>query len=148
MRSARQQTFLRLSGTRFLRPAKSLLPRFTLFHLIMLPKINRIKKEKDFEAIFKNSKSFRSNLFIFKIMKNNLGINRFGFVVSKKVSLRATIRNKVRRRLTETIKVKTTDMINGIDLLIIALPGIEKKEFSETKEAINNALVKSGIILK
>jgi len=114
----------------------------------MLPKINRIKKEKDFEAIFKNSKSFRSNLFIFKIMKNNLGINRFGFVVSKKVSLRATIRNKVRRRLTETIKVKTTDMINGIDLLIIALPGIEKKEFSETKEAINNALVKSGIILK
>jgi len=114
----------------------------------MLPKIKRIKKEKDFEAISKNSKSFRSNLFIFKIMKNNLGINRFGFVVSKKISLKATIRNKIRRRLTETIKAKVLDMVTGIDLLIIALPGIEKKEFLETKEAVSNALIKSGIILK
>ena len=38
----------------------------------MLPKINRIKKKKDFEIIFKKGKSFKNNLFILKFIKNNL----------------------------------------------------------------------------
>jgi len=120
----------------------------------MLPRINRIKKKKDFEAIFKNSKSFKNNLFIFRIAKNNLGINRVGFVVSKKISLKAVIRNKIRRRLSEAIKAEEKNIPLGVqaktgtDLIVIALPGIEKKEFSEVKEAINNALIKSGLIAR
>ena len=111
----------------------------------MLPKLNRIKKKKDFEVIFKNSKSFKSNLFIFKMMKNDLGYNRVGLVVSQKVSKRATTRNKVRRRLAEVMKAEIENIKNGTDLIIIALAGIEKKEFSEIKEAINNTLIKSGL---
>ena len=111
----------------------------------MLPKLNRIKKKKDFEVIFKNSKSFKSNLFIFKMMKNGLGFNRIGLVVSQKVSKRATTRNKVRRRLAEVMKVEIGNIKNGTDLIIIALAGIEKKEFSEIKEAVNNTLIKSGL---
>ena len=114
----------------------------------MLPKINRIKKKKDFEIIFKNSKSLKNNLFIFKIMKNNLGLNRFGFVVSQKVSKKATIRNKTRRRLAEAVKGKVKKIKTGTDLVLIALPGIEKKEFSEIKETIGNALVKAKLIIE
>ena len=106
----------------------------------MLPKINRIKKKRDFEIIFKNSKSFKNNLFVLKTAKNNLGLNRFGFIVSLKVSKKATIRNKVRRRLSEAIKNKADEIRTGTDLIIIALPGIDKKEFSEIKESINGAL--------
>ena len=108
----------------------------------MLPKINRIKKKKDFEIIFKNSKSFKTNLFIFRIMKNNLGFNRFGFVVSLKVSKKAVIRNKIRRRLSEIIKAEEKNIKAGTDLVVIALPGIEKKEFPELKEIVKNALLK------
>lgn len=112
----------------------------------MLPKINRIKKKKDFETIFRNSKSFKNNLFIFKIIKNNLGFNRFGFVVSQKVSKKATIRNKIRRRLAEILKAEARNTKIGTDMVFIVLPGIEKKEFFEIKEAVNNALIKSGLI--
>ena len=73
----------------------------------MLPKINRIKKKKDFEIIFKKGASFRNNLFTLRFLKNSLGINRFGFVVSQKVSKKAVVRNKVRRRLTEAIERET-----------------------------------------
>ena len=103
----------------------------------MLPKINRIKKKKEFEVIFKNSKSLRSNLFIFKIMKNSLGINRFGFVVSKKISKKAVDRNKIRRRLSDLMRAEEKNIKIGTDLLIVALPGIEKKDFAELKEAIH-----------
>ena len=79
-------------------------------------------------------------------MKNNLGQNRIGFVVSQKVSKKAVIRNKVRRRLSEAIRIKINDIKIGTDLVLIALPGIEKKDFSEIKETINNMLIKSGLI--
>ena len=114
----------------------------------MLPKINRIKKKKDFEVIFRNSKSLKSNLFIFKIAKNNLGLNRFGFVISQKVSKKATLRNKIKRRLTEAVKNELKKIKIGTDLVIIALPGIEKKELSEIGKAINSALVEAKLIIK
>jgi len=114
----------------------------------MLAQINRIKKKKDFETIFGNSKSLKNNLFIFKIAKNDLGLNRFGFVVSQKISKRAVVRNKVRRRLSEAVKVEMANIKSGTDLVIIALSGIEKKEFVEIKESLNNALAKSGLIAR
>jgi len=112
----------------------------------MLPKINRIKKKKDFETIFKNSKSFRNNLFIFKTRKNNLKLNRFGFVVSQKVSKKATLRNKIKRRLGEAIRDKMENIEIGTDLVFITLPGIEKKEFSEIKKAVEDSLVKAKLV--
>jgi ribonuclease P protein component len=112
----------------------------------MLPKINRIRKKKDFEVIFKNSKSFKNSLIIFRIKENNLGQNRFGFVVSQKVSKNATKRNKVKRRLSELIASELEKIKPNIDLVLIALPGIEKKEFSEIKEIVNASLVKAKLI--
>ena len=106
----------------------------------MLPKINRIKKKKDFEFIFKNSKSFRNNLFILKTAKNNLGLNRFGFVVSKKISNKATVRNKIKRRLSEAVKIAANKTETGKDAILIALPGIEKKLFYEIKKFISMKL--------
>jgi ribonuclease P protein component len=114
----------------------------------MLEKINRIKKKKDFELIFKNSKSFKNNLFIFKIAKNSLQLNRFGFVVSQKVSKRATDRNKVKRRLSDLVRAKIGSIENGTDLVIIALPGIEKKEFSEIREAVDSSLIRAKLIIE
>lgn len=112
----------------------------------MLPKINRIKKKKDFEVMFKNSKSFKNNLFIFKVMKNNLGLNRFGFVVSQKVSKKATIRNKVRRRLAEVVQKEYKNIRSGTDLVLIALPQAAVKNFSEIKEAVGNGLIAARLI--
>ena len=113
----------------------------------MLPKTNRIKKKKDFEAIFKKSKSFRDDLFVSKVAYNNLGLNRYGFVVSQKVSKKATIRNKVRRRLAEAIKAEAGGMKNGIDIVFIALSGIEKKDFKDIKEAVKKTLAREKLIV-
>lgn len=117
----------------------------------MLPKINRIRKKKDFEVIFKKTQripqGLKNNLFILKTVKNNLGVNRFGFVVSKKISPKATIRNKVKRRLAEAVKSETKNIKIGTDLIIIALPGIEKKEFFEIKTALRDALIKAKLII-
>ena len=91
---------------------------------------------------------FKNNLFILKTVKNNLGINRFGFIVSLKVSKKATIRNKIRRRLVEAVGAETKNIKLGTDLILIALSGIEKKDFSIIKEALKSALIKTGLLIK
>jgi ribonuclease P protein component len=106
----------------------------------MLPRKNRIKRKKDFKIIFKKARSRKNTLFVFKTTKNNLNLNRFGFVVSQKVSKKATIRNKIRRRLIEAIKTEKESIKPGTDTVIIALPGIEKKNFSEIKKEIKKEL--------
>lgn len=113
----------------------------------MLPKTNRIKKKKDFELIFKNGTSFKNKLFILRFIKNNSDQNRFGFIVSQKVSKKATVRNKTRRRLTEAVKARRKKIKPGKDFVLIALSGIEKKELSDIREALDDTLVKAKLII-
>lgn len=120
----------------------------------MLDRKNRLKKKKDFEAVFKNSKTFKEGFLILKIAENNTKEDRFGFMVSQKVSKKATIRNKIKRRLREIIrlKIKNSAMFvkkeakkNGKDIILVSLSGIEKKNFSETEETATKLLEKAGI---
>jgi len=110
----------------------------------MLPKINRVKKKTDFDAIFKGAqkspRSSKTNFLIIKTAKNGLEMPRVGIVVSKKISKKAVVRNKVRRRLSVTIKGQFENIKKGTDNIFIALPGIEKKDFSEIKEIVKKCL--------
>lgn len=111
----------------------------------MLPKINRIKNKKDFDKAFKNSKSLKDKFIIFKASKNKLDLVRFGFVISQKVSKKATVRNKIRRRLANITKKEKATIKSGTDIVLIGLPGIEEKSFLELKEVVKNALLKLGL---
>ena len=117
----------------------------------MLSKLNRIKKKKDFEIIFKKGKSFKNKLFILRFLKNNFNQSRFGFVVSQKVSKKAVIRNKIRRRLSEIIKDNLKNIQkpeNNLDLVFISLPETAGKEFLAIKESVEELLIKAKIITK
>ena len=92
-----------------------------------------------------SSRIYKIPYFTVRVSKNNVSVSRFGFVVSLKVSKKATLRNKARRRLSEAIKSQEKNIKPGIDAVIIALPGIEKKEFSEIKKAVTDMLTKTKL---
>lgn len=108
----------------------------------MLPKANRLTKKKDFETVFNLGKGTKSDFLIYKMLKNNLSESRFGFVVSKKVSPKATVRNTVKRRLRSAVAkgLETLKSKKPSDVVIIALPSIKEKDFSEIKETINKVI--------
>lgn len=111
----------------------------------MLPKRNRLKKNKDFENVFKKGQGFKEDFLYLKIKKNNLESSRFGFVVSKKFSQKATVRNKIKRRLRELVKVKLPKIKKGIDGVIIIMPGFKINDFWELEEIINKLFEKANI---
>jgi len=108
----------------------------------LLSKINRLTKERDFEEVFKNGKTIRGDFLVLKVLKNNFKNSRFGFVISKKVSNKATIRNKIKRRLRNVILKEIKNIEKSVDIIIIALPKIKEKEFLEIKEMVSNILKK------
>lgn len=102
----------------------------------MLLKKNRLTKKNDFDAVFQKGKSVKGDFLIVKFLKNNLPDTRVGFVISKKVSAKATMRNKVRRRLQAVAEKILKGKSNHSDVVIVALPGIEKKAFKELENSV------------
>lgn len=112
----------------------------------MLSLKNRLKKEKEIERVLKKKGSIKSNLFVFKKSENFLGETRFCFIVSEKISKKATVRNKIKRRMREIVRESLPKIKKGFDIVIIALPGIEKKEFKEIKEDLLRVFLKAEIL--
>jgi ribonuclease P protein component len=92
--------------------------------------------------------SFKSPHFLFIKKKNNLQFSRFGVVIGKKNSHLATVRNKIKRVIFNTIRLLNFHKIKGNDVLIIVLSTfkIEKNNFNvdeikkEIQRSLNNLL--------
>ena len=108
----------------------------------MLPKTNRLTKKKDFESVFRWGEAVKMDFLLFKIMKNQLPESRFGFVVSKKVSAKATERNRVKRRLRDAIFQKLDGLKKSWDVIVVALPASKNKEFLEIQTVVDAFLTK------
>ena len=104
----------------------------------MLPKINRLRKTKDFEGVFKSKKGyfFSKEKILIKVKKNNLENSRFGFVVGRKVSKKATERNLIKRKLREAVRKNLPKIKKGIDVVIVVKPGFKENDFDRLIERI------------
>lgn len=111
----------------------------------MLPKASRLKKKKEIERVLKRGKGFKEGFLILKSLKNGLRNSRFAFVVSRKVSKKATLRNKIRRRLSELMRLKIKKIKKGLDLVLLASPGMEKGDLWEIKENIDRLFARAKI---
>ena len=112
----------------------------------MLPKENRLKLKKDFETVFRKGKSFNQDILLLKVLENDSNIKRFGFIVSRKISKKAVMRNKIKRRLREAVGARLKKARDGVDCVLVALPGIEKKDFADIEKSVDNLLGKAKII--
>ena len=111
----------------------------------MLPKANCLKRKKDFEQVFKKGEGFVEDFLFLKFVLNNLKKSRFGIVVSQKISKKATIRNKIKRRIRAIVSKVLPKIKEGVDLVLVAVPGLENKDFWEIEETINKLFKKAKL---
>lgn len=111
----------------------------------MLPSKNRLKKKKDFERVFKEGKGVKEEFLYIKVVANNLTVSRVGFIVSQKVSKKAVLRNKIKRRLREITKEKLPKIKQGLDIVLTATPEAAAKDFSEMEKEVDRIFTKAKI---
>ena len=107
---------------------------------------NRLRNKKDFDRVFKKGKGYKQVFLFLKVLDNDLGFNRFGIIVSKKISNKAVVRNKVKRRLREILKKKIERIKKGLDIVFLTNSGIEKQSFEDIEQEVEEILKKAGII--
>ena len=108
----------------------------------MLKKTNRLLKNTDFARIMRRGRAIASGDFLLKYVKTDGSQSRFGFMISAKVSKKATERNILKRRMREIIRRNIGVASGGCDFVFIARKSALDLNFNELKEEIIRLLGK------
>ena len=113
----------------------------------MLPKKNRISKDRDFAVVFKKSRPVFTKDLAFRVVFKNTTETRVAFIVSNKVDKRATVRNTLKRRLRAMSTELISRMKKGYDVVVTVKPsGGALLEYPEIKDQFNEGIVRTGLI--
>ena len=104
-----------------------------------------IKLNSDFHRIYARGKSAVSPCVVIYCRKNRLGTNRFGFTVSKKLG-KAVLRNRIRRRLREIVRLNGAALKPGFDLVLVARSRAVGTEYKKLERAYLTACEKLGLL--
>ena len=124
-----------------------------------LPKSMRLSGHRTFKYIYKNSKKFYGNLMDFRIANTNPAVLRshkinHGFsnfkiaiTVSKKVSKKSVVRNRIRRLLQETFLKEFNKNYNHVPywVLVNLKNGNSYNSEKELLKEFQSLIIKSGL---
>jgi ribonuclease P protein component len=104
-----------------------------------------LSSPEDFAAL-QGQGSVRSNpLLVVRIRRNDLEVTRFGFSTGRKLG-GAIVRNRVRRRLREALRVMAPSFQPGWDVLIIARQPVIAADYQDLTGALHSLLRRGGVV--
>ncbi|MGE5240883.1 MAG: ribonuclease P protein component [Bacteroidota bacterium] len=86
-----------------------------------LPKSHRLLKPTEYTATQKGGQRWRDELLRVYAVPNPHSYGRLGIVISRRVSPRAVIRNRVKRHIRESFRHSHTKL-SGLDIVVVANP--------------------------
>ena len=104
----------------------------------------RVKREKDFKAIFKDGTSFANRKFVVYQLENQQNHFRVGLSVSKKLG-NAVTRNQIKRRIRHILQSVKGRLVEHVDFVVIARKGVETLEYAEMEKNLLHVLKLSKI---
>ena len=106
----------------------------------MLPRKYKLKRDKDFQRIFRQGRYFQKDFVKLRFLRNDLKISRFAFVVGLKISKKAVIRNKTRRQMEEIIRLEFSQIKTGFDVVVLVEKEILNKEYQKIERSLIDLL--------
>ncbi len=106
-----------------------------------------LQKDRDFRKVYRHRNSMANRLLIIYIRENQEEYNRVGFTVSKKVG-KATVRNRVKRRMKESYRLRHHHVKLGYDVVFIARDTAADSSLAEIDSAMMHLLRKKKLIKK
>ena len=113
----------------------------------MLKKQNRFHGRATIKKVMRSGGVTRNHLFSLKYgAAGHRNTPRVAVVVSKKIAKSAVIRNRIRRRLYEAIRLRLPQLSPQLELVVIVTsPGIHILSTKELDDAIDQALRSAGL---
>jgi len=113
-----------------------------------LPKKHRFQNKKEFLQVKEGGKLFQTPLFALIISSLDSGKSRFGFVVSKKIDSRAVTRNKIKRKLAESVRLCLGEIKPKQGVIFLAKRNLKGKKTDEIFSVVKKIFSQAGITKK
>lgn len=105
-----------------------------------MKKINIIKESKDFDNIIKTGRYLKNKYYIIYYKEKSKDYYRFGLSVGKKISNKAVIRNKLKRRLKSIIDNNKNYYQKSKDYIIIMTRNCLEAPYEELEKSFLNII--------
>jgi ribonuclease P protein component len=103
----------------------------------------RLRRRADFASVYERGRILNDPLLVLRLAPNGLGHNRYGFVVSKRVG-RSVVRNRVRRRLQEIVRL--TPVAQGYDVMVSCKAACATAKYADLEAAVRRLFAKGGLL--
>ena len=94
-----------------------------------------LKKNRDFQNVYNNGKSYANRLLVMYIYENHTQENRLGISVSKKVG-NSVIRHHLTRLIRESYRLHEDMFNSGLDIVVIARSTAKDCTYHEIESAL------------
>lgn len=95
---------------------------------------NSIKKNKDFQLVYKTGKSYANKYLIMYVMENNTEESRIGISVSKKVG-NSVVRHHITRLIREIFRLNVNIVKTGLDIIVVVRPTAKEQSYKTIESA-------------
>ena len=109
------------------------------------PRLVMLSRPQDFAALQSDGTIRSHPLLSIRFLRTDLDTTRFGLSTGRKLG-GAVIRNRVRRRIREVLRVMAPAFQPGWDVLIIARPGIIDADHLTLVGALRRVLARGGVL--
>lgn len=110
----------------------------------MLASRYRLRLNADFQRVRHEGKTWTHRLIVMSAAPNRRDYSRFGFAASKRVG-KAVIRNKVRRRMREVVRLKRQTIRAGWDLIFVARFSAAQATYAQIERAVDDLIKRAGL---
>jgi len=94
-----------------------------------------LKKNSDFKNVYTHGKSYANKYLVMYVLENNLGKNRIGISVSKKVG-NSVVRHRITRLVRESYRLHENIFNSGLDIVIVARNSASTVKYAEIESAL------------
>ena len=118
----------------------------------MLPSEERLRENRDFRLIYARGRSHADSLAVIYVLRRNGDYanaapgRRIGFVVSKKLG-DAVVRNRIKRRLREAVRLRLPDLREGpFDIIFVGRTGAKGADWTAVEASVGELLRRAGMV--
>lgn len=111
----------------------------------MLTRKNRLTNSKEIETLFRSRRAFHSPTLTMRWARTKNAHSRFAVVVGNKVSKKAVVRNKIKRRVREVIQKNIPGVRGGVDAAVVARAEAATATFKKLKEDLTALFRKANL---
>lgn len=112
----------------------------------MLAQNNRLRRASDIGRVFRRGNSGSAQQLHLKALSCGQGSSRLAVVVGKKVSKKAVVRNRIRRRVKGMMEPLLTSLSPTYDIVVYIREDVSANKAGDLRAQLARCLERAGVI--